>query len=145
MLTKYRYRCNSAMGKSRSAAVCIAYLLHRHPKSLNPESALELVRKTRAIAEPNEDFMKQLWLYYEIGCPDDVVNHPTYLRWISHREIELSAACGKAPEIDVIRFEDELPQLLSEHGEEMTEVRCRKCRYVCQSFPLRNMNIVERA
>jgi dual specificity phosphatase 12 len=119
------------MGKSRSAAICIAYLLHRQAQHLDPESALELVRKSRSIAEPNEDFMKQLWLYHQMGCPDDVINNPTYLRWLSHRQIELSAACGRAPELDTVRFEDELPSS-QETGsaEQVTEIRCRKCRYV---------------
>ncbi|EED23767.1 dual specificity phosphatase, putative [Talaromyces stipitatus ATCC 10500] len=128
-----------AMGKSRSAAICIAYLLHRQPKNLDPESALELVRKTRAIAEPNEDFMKQLWLYYEMGCPDDVTNDPAYLRWQSHRQIELSAACGKAPEIDVVRFEDELqPDSDGAEGGKLTEIRCRKCRRILATTPFIN-------
>lgn len=125
----------SAMGKSRSATICVAYLLHRQPKKVDPESALEVIRKTRVIAEPNEGFMKQLWLYHGMGCPDDVTNDPTYLRWKSHRQIELSAACGKAPEMDVVRFEDEL-QLDSSgaDGGLLTEIRCRKCRYVATTF-----------
>ncbi|OKL58858.1 hypothetical protein UA08_05689 [Talaromyces atroroseus] len=104
-------------------------LVHCQAPKLDPDSALELVRKSRSIAEPNEDFMKQLWLYHEMGCPDDVVNHPTYLRWLSHRQIELSAACGRAPELDAVRFEDELPSS-HETGstEPETEIRCRKCR-----------------
>ena len=130
------------MGKSRSATICIAYLLHRQ-KNLDPESALELIRRTRAIAEPNDDFMRQLWLYHGMGCPDDVTSDPTYLRWTSHRQIELSAACGKAPEIDVVRFEDELPRDIGAYeGEKVTEIRCRKCRYVftliCLQHPLEN-------
>lgn len=123
---------NSAMGKSRSAAICIAYLLQQTKKNgleLDPESALELIRKSRSIAEPNEDFMKQLWLYHEMGCPDDVVNHPAYLRWLSHRQIEMNAACGRAPEIETVRFEDELPSSQDVgSAEQVTEIRCRKCR-----------------
>lgn len=127
-----------AMGKSRSATICIAYLLHRQ-KSLDPESALELIRRTRALAEPNEDFMRQLWLYHGIGCPDDITNDPRYLRWTSHRQIELSAACGKAPEIDVVRFEDELPRDSGAYeGEKVTEIRCRKCRRMLATTPFIN-------
>ncbi|PCG94308.1 hypothetical protein PENOC_083340 [Penicillium occitanis (nom. inval.)] len=127
-----------AMGKSRSAAICIAYLLHRQ-KNLDPESALELIRRTRAIAEPNDDFMRQLWLYHGMGCPDDVTSDPTYLRWTSHRQIELSAACGKAPEIDVVRFEDELPRDIGAYeGEKVTEIRCRKCRRMLATTPFIN-------
>lgn len=121
------------MGKSRSATICIAYLMYRNPQRFDPETALEVIRRTRAIAEPNDGFMKQLWLYHEMKCPDDVTGHPNYLRWQSLRQIELSAACGKAPEIEAVRFEDELQSQSglggSKGDEKETEIRCRKCRY----------------
>lgn len=117
------------MGKSRSVTVCMAYLLHREPQAWNPDSLLKVIQQSRSVAEPNPDFMKQLWLYHEMGCPDDVTSHPMYMRWISNRHIELSTACGRAPEMDVVRFEDELPSHEKNvSGERSIEVRCRKCR-----------------
>jgi dual specificity phosphatase 12 len=133
------------MGKSRSAAVCIAYLLHRQPKALTPQTALDLIRKGRPMCEPNEGFMRQLSLYQQMGCPDDVTTHPLYQRWLSHREIEDSVACGRAPEMDVVRFEDELSPETAPDGQS-TEVKCRKCRLVacaiCSSLLLNNQNVL---
>ena len=111
------------MGKSRSATLIIAYLLHRSP-SLTPQAALATVRVCRPMAEPNSGFMEQLELYHRMGCPSDVSTHPVYQRWLYQREVEMSLACGQAPE--KIRFGDEVegdPRTTDE-----MDYRCRKCR-----------------
>ncbi|KAJ5787233.1 hypothetical protein N7457_002223 [Penicillium paradoxum] len=117
-----------AMGKSRSATICIAYLLHRQPGALTPQSALALVRESRPLCEPNEGFMEQLELYHEMGCPDDVTDHPVYKRWLYRRDVEESVACGRAPELKSVRFEDELPVKPETATGPTIEIRCRKCR-----------------
>ncbi|KAF2840750.1 dual specificity protein phosphatase 12 [Patellaria atrata CBS 101060] len=112
-----------AMGKSRSATCVIAYLMQRY--NITPAEALSQIRQSRKICEPNDGFMKQLEMYHEIHTPENVEDTPTYQRWMYHREIELSRACGQAPEADKIRFEDE-------HDDQQRaaefELRCRKCR-----------------
>ncbi|KAL2809975.1 protein-tyrosine phosphatase-like protein [Aspergillus granulosus] len=117
-----------AMGKSRSATICIAYLLHRQRSALTPQSALDLIRESRPLCEPNSGFMKQLELYHQMGCPMDVTSHPAYSRWLYHREVEESVACGRAPELNSILFEDEQPQQQVDAAGESTEVKCRRCR-----------------
>ncbi|OOF97807.1 hypothetical protein ASPCADRAFT_205073 [Aspergillus carbonarius ITEM 5010] len=117
-----------AMGKSRSATVCIAYLLHRQPSALTPESALAIIRQNRPLCEPNPGFMEQLSIYHQMGCPDDVVDHPIYSRWLYLREVEESVACGRAPELKSVLFEDEQPHQAQEPTGRMTEIKCRKCR-----------------
>ena len=119
----------SAMGKSRSATVCISYLLYQQPTSLTPQSALALIRQNRPLCEPNDGFMQQLDLYHEMGCPDEVVDNPLYQRWLYRREVEESVACGRAPERQAIRFEDEQPLRSQEDSGRSVEVKCRKCRY----------------
>jgi hypothetical protein len=113
---------SSAMGKSRSATVVIAYLMQEH--NISPSEALSHVRQARSICEPNDGFMKQLELYGEMQTPEDVDNTPAYQRWVYQREIELSRACGQAPEAEKIRFEDE--HVTDESSG--FELRCRKCR-----------------
>lgn len=120
------------MGKSRSATICIAYLLHRQPGALTPQSALALVRESRPLCEPNDGFMEQLALYHEMGCPDDVTDHPLYKRWLYRRDVEESVACGRAPELKSVRFEDELPFQSQNTTGRTVEIRCRKCRLVLQ-------------
>lgn len=112
------------MGKSRSATCVIAYLMQKH--NISPSEALAHVRQARSICEPNEGFMKQLELFGQMNQPDDVETSPVYQRWVYQREIELSRACGQAPEAEKIRFEDE-------HVTDQSaalELRCRKCRSV---------------
>ncbi|KUI73655.1 Tyrosine-protein phosphatase yvh1 [Cytospora mali] len=146
-----------AMGKSRSVTAVVAFLLwkypHRYgltPSVLNPsvlqrpldtetarnavQAALDWVRKTREIAEPNPGFMKQLEMWVMMGMPADshdaVEKHPIYQRWIWEREVEESAKLGKRPEW--IRFEDdhidEKPK--DERDAPGKELRCKKCRRV---------------
>ncbi|KAJ5113395.1 hypothetical protein N7456_001929 [Penicillium angulare] len=121
-----------AMGKSRSATICIAYLLHqkRNEASFTPQAALELVREGRPLCEPNDGFMQQLELYHEMGCPDDVSEHPIYQRWLYRREVEESVACGRAPEMESVRFEDDQPSIQQAQPtpEREVELKCRKCR-----------------
>ncbi|KAJ5081583.1 hypothetical protein NUU61_009847 [Penicillium alfredii] len=117
-----------AMGKSRSATICIAYLLHQQPKALTPQSALASLKECRPMCEPNDGFIEQLSVYHEMGCPDDVTEHPLYQRWLYRREVEESVACGRAPEMKSVRFEDEQPLRPQEDSGRTVEVKCRKCR-----------------
>jgi dual specificity phosphatase 12 len=117
------------MGKSRSVTVILAYLLLTRPATLpTVQSALDLVRESRPMAEPNDGFMAQLELYKSMGCPTNIDAQPVYQRWLYQQEVDLNLAVGRAP--DRLRFEDE------EQQEEGTnsgatgakELRCKKCR-----------------
>ena len=113
----------SAMGKSRSATVVCAFLMHQY--RLSAADALARVREARAMCEPNEGFMQQLQLYHEMGQPDDVDTSPPYQRWLYRREVESSRGLGQAPAADKIRFEDEHDP---DPAGAAFELRCRKCR-----------------
>ena len=121
------------MGKSRSATVLLAYLLwsSRQPsgssstnsneedsmvsiprKPLSVIDALTLLRQGRPIAEPNEGFMDQLYLYVDMGCPttqSQLDNHKLYRRWMNKRNVEESLRINRAPDMVDILFEDESP------------------------------------
>ena len=113
---------SSAMGKSRSATCVMAYLMQKH--NISAAQALSHVRQARSICEPNPGFMKQLELWGEMHTPDNVEETPAYQRWVYQQAIELSRACGQAPDADKIRFEDEHVA----EGPADCELRCRKCR-----------------
>jgi dual specificity phosphatase 12 len=137
-----------AAGKSRSVSAVIAYLLWRYPKRFNSaaasdpgeaatpsrretardavQAALALVQRTRPMAEPNDGFMRQLELWWEMGCPADtnMEGQPAYQRWAYKREVEENVAVGQAP--SRLRFEDEEQQSSSQV--QGTSVRCKMCR-----------------
>jgi dual specificity phosphatase 12 len=124
----------SAMGKSRSVTVTLAYLLSTRPTACpDVPTALALIRETRPMAEPNSGFMTQLELYKAMGCPSDIDAEPMYQRWLYKLEVEMSLAVGRAPER--LRFEDEEAtggateaSSSTGEGEGEKELRCRKCR-----------------
>jgi dual specificity phosphatase 12 len=143
-----------AMGKSRSVTAIIAYLLWKHPHRFGKADptttaeqavlqALQWVRETRPIAEPNEGFMRQLEMWWDMGCPagsdDAVEKEPAYQRWLYKREVEDAARIGRAP--DWIRFEDEETQEAGARAGRRddegpgTELRCKKCRRVLATGP----------
>jgi dual specificity phosphatase 12 len=133
-----------AAGKSRSITAAIAFLLWKYPNKFDPSSGesvrrsrketaqeavqavLDLIRETRPMAEPNDGFMKQLQLWWEMGCPEDVESHPAYQRWAYQREVDESLAVGQAP--SRLRFEDEENKPSEESAG--PSLRCKKCRRV---------------
>jgi len=54
-----------AMGKSRSSAVLVSYMMHK--SGMKYDEALELVRKARSLAEPNPAFADRLQYLYLSG------------------------------------------------------------------------------
>lgn len=144
-----------AMGKSRSVTCVVAYLLYRYPHRYGGtagssstaqrrqtakkavEGAVDTVREARSIAEPNPGFMKQLRLWWEMGCPagsdDAVENHPIYQKWLYENKLREARDAGMAPEADWIRFEDEAEDDDEEEEKKKTsekQLRCKKCRRV---------------
>ncbi|KAL9079149.1 MAG: hypothetical protein Q9157_001948 [Trypethelium eluteriae] len=112
------------MGKSRSAACVMAYMMHK--SHMAPSEALTQLQKSRPLCEPNAGFLKQLELFHQMNSPQDLEADPIYQRWLYQREVQLSGECGQAPDTDKIRFEDEHGTL--EKGSEEFSLRCRKCR-----------------
>ena len=50
-------------GVSRSVTILLAYIIKKY--NYTPQYALKIVQKKRAISKPNENFMRQLRIYYE--------------------------------------------------------------------------------
>ncbi|KZZ99216.1 Dual specificity phosphatase, catalytic domain protein [Moelleriella libera RCEF 2490] len=120
------------------------------------EAALALIRQTRPMAEPNDGFMQQLTLWWEMGCPSDVDAHPVYQRWAYRREVEEHVAVGQAP--SRLRFEDEQQQsqrpmdggvqggTAAENQQQVVvRLRCKKCRRMLASTPFINTHVAAAA
>lgn len=136
---------SSVASKSRSATLLLAHLLATTP-ALTPASALAHLRASHPPADPNPGFMAQLALYHRMGCPSSLDTQPLYQRWRNERSAAESAAVGMAPQMDGIRYGDEvergdsapLSSLPGEEEEEKEEkkkkkneeatYRCRRCR-----------------
>jgi dual specificity phosphatase 12 len=54
-------------GVSRSVTILLAYIIKKY--NYTPQYALKIVQKKRKIANPNSNFMKQLWMYYKKISP----------------------------------------------------------------------------
>ena len=106
-------------------------MMQKH--GLTPGDALERLRESRPLCEPNPGFMKQLSLFHRMGCAMELDEQPIYQRWLYQRDVEENVACGQAPE--KVRFEDEHDgEGTKRHETEKEfELRCRKCRCVCAS------------
>lgn len=57
-------------GVSRSVTILLAYIIKKY--NYTPQYALKIVQKKRNIANPNANFMKQLWTYYETISPKNI-------------------------------------------------------------------------
>ena len=119
------------MGISRSATVLAAFLMK--DRKISSEQALDIIRAARPFICPNLSFRKQLELYEEMGCPDNVQEHPKYQRWLFMGQLEFTNAIGRAPE--QIRFHDQEKEVAQVQGLEAgssekveLELRCKRCR-----------------
>ncbi|KAI6812605.1 hypothetical protein KC367_g8746 [Hortaea werneckii] len=73
-----------AMGKSRSATVCCAYLMWKY--NLSPQEALRWVCEGRAVCSPNPGFMEQLGVWRRmLDAGDRVGREAVYKEWEASR------------------------------------------------------------
>lgn len=76
----------------------------RYPPAIAEDAlrrALALVREARPLVEPNPGFMRQLAMWWRMGCPADapdaVERRPAYQRWLYEKDVEESTRIGRAP------------------------------------------------
>jgi dual specificity phosphatase 12 len=72
---------DSAMGKSRSATLVMAYLMRKY--HISPYEALSQLRESRPVCGPNDGFMEQLEIYHRmLQAPDTVKAQSIYQHWL---------------------------------------------------------------
>lgn len=75
-----------AMGKSRSAALCCAYLMWEYGKSLS--EALAQICESRPVCGPNPGFLEQLDVYSDmLKAGHEMEAEKLYQRWLKDRYI----------------------------------------------------------
>lgn len=73
-----------AMGKSRSATIICAYLMHEY--GISPDKALAQLREGRGVCGPNPGFMEQLDTYHVILKAKDAAEATKiYEQWLETR------------------------------------------------------------
>jgi dual specificity phosphatase 12 len=73
-----------AMGKSRSATVAVAYLMHKY--GISPHRALSQVCDGRPVCSPNPGFMEQLEVYsHMLDTKSDAEYDQIYQKWLKER------------------------------------------------------------
>ena len=73
-----------AMGKSRSATVCCAYLMQKY--QISPHRALSQVCEGRPVCSPNFGFMEQLEVYsHMLKAKDQADSDRIYQKWLKER------------------------------------------------------------
>ena len=74
------------MGKSRSATLVMAYLMHKY--HVSRDEALSQLREGRPVCGPNDGFMEQLQVYHRmLQATDDDDAESIYQRWLSDRSM----------------------------------------------------------
>lgn len=75
---------NSAMGKSRSAAIVIAFLMYKY--GISPAEGLVQLREGREVCGPNLGFMEQLEVFYQmLRAGSEVSRQEIYQNWSETR------------------------------------------------------------
>lgn len=114
--------------------------------------ALALVREARPLVEPNPGFMRQLAMWWRMGCPADspdaIERRPAYQRWLYEKDVEESTRIGRAPgrlwfgdEVEASKAKDAAAAESETEEEEDDEkkpvkagqnyqLRCKVCRRV---------------
>lgn len=72
------------MGKSRSAAIVIAYLMYKY--GVSPAEGLVQLRQGREVCGPNLGFMEQLETFYQmLRANSEDKRHNIYRNWLDNR------------------------------------------------------------
>jgi dual specificity phosphatase 12 len=74
------------MGKSRSAAIIVAHLMHKY--HISRDEALSQLREGRPVCGPNYGFMEQLDIYHRmLRAPDAAESESIYQCWLRKRPL----------------------------------------------------------
>jgi dual specificity phosphatase 12 len=73
------------MGKSRSAAIIVAYLMTEY--HISPSQALAQLCEGRPVCSPNLGFMEQLYVYHRMLYAEPDKKEEIYSMWLANRFI----------------------------------------------------------
>lgn len=116
-------------GVSRSVSFTVAYLMYRY--RLDLKMALYAVKRKRPVAQPNENFMRQLQLYQDMGANHLDTGHKLYKQWLLHNSVQIDPTGNDILSNDETYKQDEEKDLENMTPDDKAQVkvaRCKKCR-----------------
>lgn len=110
-------------GVSRSCAFTIAYLMYRYRLSL--KNSLYAIKRKRDICQPNDNFIKQLEIFENMGSTYVDENNKDYKQWKLENSIKLDPT-GE----DILSKDSTFKDIDEENidNDELKIARCKKCR-----------------
>lgn len=117
-------------GSSRSVSFLTAYLMYRYRLKL--KQALYAIKRKRSSIEPNDNFIKQLKLFEEMGSPGkiDYSSDKLYKIWkLENMSLQDNFEINKEFYKKDNDETNDLNKLSKEDLSSVTAVRCKKCRY----------------
>lgn len=116
-------------GVSRSVSFAAAYLMYRY--GLDLKTALHAIKRKRPVAQPNDNFMRQLQLYNEMGARYVDPNHKLYKQWLLQNSVQIDPTGNGILSDDGTYKKDEekdLERMTPEEKAQVKVARCKKCR-----------------
>lgn len=116
-------------GISRSATIVAAYLMYT--LNLDPEAALEMIRKVRPNIEPNQGFSRQLEIFHQARFKISRRDKTTRMFYMERALEEVLNGDGSMPETDMFAKYPYTPSDSTPNtpGGPRRRIRCKMCRH----------------
>ncbi|CAO3656577.1 unnamed protein product [Mucor hiemalis] len=112
-------------GVSRSATVLAACLMKS--KKIKRDEAIEIIKRKRSCVAPNDGFMEQLGLYYDLDFEVDT-SHVEYRRFLVASMAEEQRNFGYIETVTLAADPEYTPLTEASDKKKFKALRCRKCR-----------------
>ncbi|KAF8068955.1 hypothetical protein FPV67DRAFT_1098469 [Lyophyllum atratum] len=115
-------------GISRSSTIVAAYLMYS--KKLDTEAALEMIRNVRPHIEPNQNFFRQLEIFYHAQFKITRRDKTTRMYYMERTLDEVMNGDGSLPETDMFAKYPQTPSDSTPNtpGYPRRRIRCKMCR-----------------
>lgn len=109
-----------AQGRSRSVTIVVAYLMHKY--KLLVLQAMRAVTRRVPDAGPNCGFMRQLEMFYQMGCTFDALSS-VYRAYLVELSLQLDPSGKALAELDINKKTQSIKEKDSAYS-----LRCKRCR-----------------
>ncbi|KAF8960298.1 hypothetical protein BDZ97DRAFT_2037868 [Flammula alnicola] len=116
-------------GVSRSSTIVAAYLMYS--KKIDPQAALDLIKKARPSVEPNQGFLQQLELFHDARYKISRREKAIRMFYMGRAVEEVMNGDGSPPETEMFAKYPRTPSdsLPNTPGGPRRRIRCKMCRW----------------